>query len=305
MPHARQEPYDEDVAHVLGFRAAASAKRNVNVVAEETRQRDVPAPPKVLNRHSLIRVVEVLEIAEAHHAAHADGHVGIRREVQVDLQAEEQHAQPVTSRRLSSQAGIADGQQRIGNRSARVGQNGLFRQTDAEASHAVVDVVFSRTAFVNLFGNRLVAHNRASDALMEERRIEQQLPITGLRINFPAVDIDHVRNELERVERDADGQHDFGNQLGHTEYRLEVGAEESQVFEDAEHAQQHNTLCNKPELSLAWRVGPLDEQGEPPAGKRVAHEQHEVARTTPRIEDKRGNEQHHVAVSLIDHVVDK
>ena len=49
MPHARQEPHDEDVAYILARGTAAPAKGDVHVVPKEAGQRYVPPPPELLH----------------------------------------------------------------------------------------------------------------------------------------------------------------------------------------------------------------------------------------------------------------
>ena len=44
---------------------AAAAKGNVNVIAEPVRQRDVPAPPKILDSLGEVGVAEVLKKIDA------------------------------------------------------------------------------------------------------------------------------------------------------------------------------------------------------------------------------------------------
>jgi len=258
----------------------------------------VPTAPEVLHGRAHVGVVEVLEVVEADHAAHADGHVRIRREVQVDLQREEQHAQQVCGCGLGKQGFRADGEQLVGNRRARVRKHGFLREANAEAPHAVVDVGARGLAVVDLVLHGLVADDGARDALVEERRVQQQLPEHGLRVDLSAVNVHDVRDELERVERYADGQDDFGDELGHAEQRLEAAQDPCQILEDPEQAQEHDAFRDEPEPLGALRVGAFDETGEQPAGERVAYEQQQVLGAAPRIEDERRNEQHRVAVAV-------
>ena len=151
---------------------------------------------------------------------------------------------------------------------------------------------------IDLVLHGLVAHDGARYALVEQRRVQKQFPEHGLRVDFAAVHVDHVRDELEGVEGDADWQDDFRNQLGHAEYRLDVAQDPAQVLEDTQDAQQHDAFQHEEELLLAWRFGALDQQREQPAGKRVAHEQQQVLGAAPRVEDERGHQQDHVLVTF-------
>ena len=87
---------------------------------------------------------------EAHHAPHADSHIRIRREVQIDLQHVEQHAKPEPQGDLREDTWLTDGEQRVGHRSTRIRQDSLLRQPDAEASRAIVDIVLRYLALIDL-----------------------------------------------------------------------------------------------------------------------------------------------------------
>ena len=54
----------------------------------------MPAPPEIGDGVGQVGIVEVFLVAEAHHQAHANGHVGVGGEVQVDLHSVGKAAQP-------------------------------------------------------------------------------------------------------------------------------------------------------------------------------------------------------------------
>src|SRR3546814_3518210 len=57
----------EQIAIGLGGAAAIAAERDVEIVAQPTRQAHVPAPPELGDALADVRLVEVLDKAEAHH----------------------------------------------------------------------------------------------------------------------------------------------------------------------------------------------------------------------------------------------
>ena len=73
----------EGVAEPAG--PAVAAEGYVEVVAQPVGEGDVPAAPEVGGVLCLVGRVEVLWQVEAHQHCHADGYVGIAREVGVDL----------------------------------------------------------------------------------------------------------------------------------------------------------------------------------------------------------------------------
>jgi len=54
----------------------------------------VPTAPEVGDRERAVRAVEVLGEVEPEHAGEADGHVGVSREVEVELDRVGQHTDP-------------------------------------------------------------------------------------------------------------------------------------------------------------------------------------------------------------------
>ena len=85
---AHQEDY-ERVAYHFRLRDAASAERDVDIVAEPCRQRDVPPAPELRNVAREIRHVEVAHQTHAEQLGCADGDVRVARKVAVNLESEE------------------------------------------------------------------------------------------------------------------------------------------------------------------------------------------------------------------------
>ena len=56
----------------------------------------MPATPEVGDGDSGERIVEVLEVVEAEHAAHTDRHITVGAEVEVELKREAEAAEPGT-----------------------------------------------------------------------------------------------------------------------------------------------------------------------------------------------------------------
>src|SRR5438046_10722281 len=63
-----------------------AAERNVQIVLEELRERDVPAMPEVLNGLRQVRQVEIVRPAKTEAEAQTPSDVGVAREIEVDLQ---------------------------------------------------------------------------------------------------------------------------------------------------------------------------------------------------------------------------
>ena len=67
---------------------------DVDIVPEPGGQGDVPPPPEVGDGHRQVGMVKVFQEMETKHAAHADGHVTVAGEVEVDLQSVGHGPQP-------------------------------------------------------------------------------------------------------------------------------------------------------------------------------------------------------------------
>src|SRR3954447_9826173 len=94
MPRAGEKKHEPQIADSFPRAEAITAERNVDVVAKPCRERHVPAPPEVLDRHGRVGIVEVLRKAEAKHARNPDRHVGIAGEIEIDLQRVADDAEP-------------------------------------------------------------------------------------------------------------------------------------------------------------------------------------------------------------------
>ena len=115
----------------------------------------------------------------------------------------------------------------------------LLAEADDEAPDARGEVVEADHAAGELVGDLAVADDRPGNELREQQHVERRVNRALLRARVAAVDVDHVRNRVERVERDADRQQHLRDgersdaQSG--EQRVDVVGEEVRVLEDAEH----------------------------------------------------------------------
>ena len=78
---------------------AVAAQRQVEVVAQPGRERDVPAAPEVRERFGPVGRVEVLGQHEPEHQGEPDRHVRVAAEVEVDLERVGDHAHPGVERK--------------------------------------------------------------------------------------------------------------------------------------------------------------------------------------------------------------
>ena len=96
MPNTRKQ---EDDGNIEVYPLAVTAQRNIYIVPEERRKGDMPSSPKFSNRFGDVRVIEVFQEVETKHSAKTDGHIGISREIEVNVKRVRDHDQPSTENR--------------------------------------------------------------------------------------------------------------------------------------------------------------------------------------------------------------
>ena len=83
MPQTGQEPYYQDVKRLV---TTIAAHWNIDVIAEETTKRYMPATPEIGNRCTAIRIIKILLEVEAQTTTYTDSHIWVSGEVKIDLQ---------------------------------------------------------------------------------------------------------------------------------------------------------------------------------------------------------------------------
>ena len=214
VPDAGQQLDDEQVEDLALEAPAVAAQGDIDVLPEPAGQRHVPAPPELGDGSRDIRVVEVLGELEAHHLAHADGHHGIARKVEVQLEAVGQDAQPHQPGGGVCQPHKGDGSivrhpDDVGPEGAhRVGQQHFFGQAEGEDGHALLDLgdVVAVLVDVQLGRHVTVFDDGAGDQLREHDHIGPEVDDVLFRRHIAAVDVDGVGKGLEGVKADAQRQ---------------------------------------------------------------------------------------------------
>ena len=202
----------------------------------------MPAPPEIGDGGSQVGVVEVLFIPEAHHQPHADGHVGVGGEVQIDLEGVGQAPQPQGDGGSGLEGGQILGLVRQGaaedglggDGAAHVCQQHFLRQAGHKPVNAVAHVLAVHVAGEDLLAHVLVADDGPGDALMEQRDVQKQPPEFGLGRHLLAVHVHHVGQQLEGVEGDADGQGDLGHNLRPAEPAVGLSQQEGGVLKEGQ-----------------------------------------------------------------------
>ena len=155
----------------------------------------MPAAPKLRDGAGLVGMLEVLQEAEAKEMTQADSHVGITREVEIDLEGIGQHAQPRHSGR-----GLGHGGDLLPQCAHLVGDQHLLGKTHHEALHTAAGLKHALAAVQQLMLHRLILDDRACNQLGEQRHECAESDNILLHRCVFAVDINGIAHRLEGVE---------------------------------------------------------------------------------------------------------
>ena len=98
MPEAGQAHHHDQHAGLSRERTFAAAERDVEIVADPGRQRDVPTLPEGLRRARKIRLAEIGCQPQPEQERDAERHVGIAGKIEIDLETEQPCADPCGER---------------------------------------------------------------------------------------------------------------------------------------------------------------------------------------------------------------
>jgi len=179
-----------------------------------------------------------LEEAQAEHPSQAERHVGIRGEVEIDLQAVKQDAPPGHDR---SDRGDGLRENRVDGGGHRVRDEHLLPEPEHEAADTYSKIRPGRPMGPQLVRDVVVADDRAGDELGEHRNVECEVDDLALGGDLPAVDVDEVGERVEGEKGDADREvnraevHSRGTRR--SDEKVQVRDDESRVLEEGEQPQ--------------------------------------------------------------------
>ena len=248
----------------------------------------MPAPPEVGDGGSQVGPVEVLQEVEAEHPAHADGHVAVAGEVEVDLKPVGHGPQPGHGGGEGGE-GVEGG---VGQDGHIVGEDHLFPQARDEPGHTAPEVLPGLPPAVDLPGDGLIPDDGPGDELGEEGHIQPHIQDAPLGGGAAAVDVDDVAHGLEGVEGDADGQCQVDLRHGQAQ-SAQIPADKAQILENEQPRQIEDHRRPQPEPPAGPR--PLHHPAEEPVGGDGGQQQHHIHRLTPGVEEEGDQQQEDVA----------
>ncbi len=209
MPEAAQQENDESVANHLGLRAAAAAQRNIDIIAEPGRERNVPPAPKLGNIAAEIRHVEISHQPDTKKFCCANGDVGITRKVAVNLESEQDGSQKQCAAALV----LISVENLIDINGAIVRHHDFLEQAPKDLPHAIDGfIVVEFSWFLKLRQEVCGSFDRTRHQLREEAHESEKLHNVVCRLQLATIDINTVAQGLKSVKANADRQNDFQQQ---------------------------------------------------------------------------------------------
>jgi len=196
----------------------------------------VPPAPELGDGGRLIGCIEVLGEAEAEQQCDSYGHIGVAREVAVDLQCVAVDSHQTLESRIQSRL-VEDTVHEVERYIIR--DDGLLHKADDDKADARTEhSLGNHQRAANLRNKIPRSHNRACHKLREEREVEHIINPSLQRFYLATIDVDGVAHRLEHEERDSHRQKDILKvEKSCTKQLIRDVNQEVGVFEVAQHSQ--------------------------------------------------------------------
>ena len=260
----------------------------------------MPATPEFRDRPGDVGVVEVFQIMKTQHTAHADGHVGIRGEIQIDLETVSDQTQPCTKNRetvqrlstcnhIRSKAFRQD--HRLCKSAAGIGKQYFLGKTHGEPGNTLSPLRGSGLSAEEFQIDGFVPNNGACNALVKQSGIQKNIPVALLYLGIAPVYINDVGKKLEGIEGNTDGK----NNIADENRNIAKDAEnQSGIFKIADQTDINHCGKTYKNFFADGRSGPVYTQRAKPGCKCHEHQQKGVLRLTPGIENQRENQKNRI-----------
>lgn len=147
----------------------------------------------------------------------------------------------------------------------------------------------------NLLCNKIIPHDWPRDELRKKRDIEPHCQHTALRLCLAVVDVEKIRQQLEREKRNANRQRDGDDREVTMQQKTKLRCHEGQVLEDKEQTDmEHDADCQYTPFGYRC-LRPLNAQADVPSHNNGQNHQPDKHRLPPGIKDQTGQQQEVIA----------
>lgn len=295
MPQATQKHGDDEISVLPYLPLTVAAQGYIEVIAQPTGKRDMPAAPELRYGCRLIGRVEVHVEMKAQQQSNADSHIAISGEVAIDLKRIAVNTHEVFHARIQSRI-IKDTLHKVDAdiiRNNRFLEKTAYNQEDSLSEHLLRDK--QRTA--DLRDKVACTHDGACHQLREERYIESIVQQVGEGRYLFAIHIDRIAQRLESEERDADRKKYVHCGKRAACQRSKEPAEEIRIFKVAQQSQVYQQTDRHPRFTLPAYGGPFHEPGNEKVAYRNNGKQEEISAAAFIVEIVRKQGDEHQAGS--------
>ena len=289
MPETGEEPYDEKVEYLV---FSVAAKRNIDIVAEESAQGHMPSAPEFRCRAGNIGIIEVFEEVESEDPAKTYRHIGITGEVIINLDGEHQYSEPHSCSGLLCQVSGEIGFCKL---SCDVCDEYFFGKTHKESCGTGPDIIKGFLAVVYFPCNVDISYDRTCNKLGIKGNIHEIFHVVMLRFNISFINIDGIAEGLESIEADTDWESECRNRKRKTGEEIDIFHKKAAVFENTEKSKVENKRRNQSELCSDFTAVFFYQQTVDIVNGRAENKQGYPNGFAPGIEKERKENKHRIS----------
>ena len=263
----------------------------------------MPAAPEIRNRNGGKRVTEILREMKTQHPAHADSHIAVCAEIEIQLQGEGGCSKPCRRRTCRPCRQKADF---FPQGSRPVGKKHLFEKPLHKPEQPIFHLFFLYLPAVQFLIHRGKTDNRPCHQLGKHGHIGEVGEIIFLRLHLFPVQINAVAHCLEGVKADPHGKPQPKRGERSAGQRVDRLNQKIRIFEKSQYRKiyHHGTAEEKTTPSRRRTI-----PGHKPCVA-VIHtgcKQHQqnIHRLSPRIKNKAENEQNFVFPGKRNRIIQK
>src|SRR5437762_6701000 len=209
----------------------------------------MPASPKIGKANGRVRKTEIILQMKAKAESCANGAGRVASEIEKNLAGERHDAEPGIKRDERTRV-TKDAIGRTGEH--HVGEHDFFEQTEGHEQQTPEKLARAQTWRPNKLRKKIArSDNRPGDQLRKKGNGQDEIAQRLRRFQNAAIDVERVRERMERVKGNADRQKNVEmrwliDDADPREQPLKVLQQKVPVFEKPEHAQVHAHAANQP-----------------------------------------------------------